>query len=123
MALLDRYPILVWAGAALLGWIVGEVIATDPVVQGYLEPRFGAEGFHYIALFCALVGAILSGGGRAVAPLQAGRARREGAGRRGVTHFSIDRMHDRKGALLSDCGEIRLVGRLYNSQPSLRSSE
>jgi predicted tellurium resistance membrane protein TerC len=59
MALLDRYPILVWAGAALLGWIVGEVIVTDPVVQGYLEPRFGAEGFHYIVLFAALVGAIL----------------------------------------------------------------
>jgi YjbE family integral membrane protein len=59
MALLDRYPILVWAGAALLGWIVGEVIATDPVVQGYLEPRFGPEGFHYIMLFSALVGAIL----------------------------------------------------------------
>src|SRR5262249_55311545 len=55
MALLDRFPILVWAGAALLGWIVGEVIATDPVVQGYLEPRFGAEGFHYIMLFMALV--------------------------------------------------------------------
>jgi predicted tellurium resistance membrane protein TerC len=59
MALLDRYPILVWAGAALLGWIVGEVIATDPVIQGYLEPKFGAEGFHYLMLFAALTGAIL----------------------------------------------------------------
>ncbi len=59
MALLDRFPILVWAGAALLGWIVGEVIATDPVIQGYLEPRFGAEGFHYITLFAALIGAVL----------------------------------------------------------------
>ena len=59
MALLDRYPILVWAGAALLGWIVGEVIVTDPVIQGYLEPRFGAQGFHYIELSAALVGAIL----------------------------------------------------------------
>ena len=59
MALLDRYPILVWAGAALLGWIVGEVIVTDPVIQGYLEPRFGPEGFHYLMLFAALVGAIL----------------------------------------------------------------
>jgi YjbE family integral membrane protein len=59
MALLDRFPILVWAGAALLGWIVGEVIITDPVIQGYLEPRFGAEGFHYITLFSALIGAIL----------------------------------------------------------------
>src|SRR5436309_14448387 len=59
MALLDRYPILVWAGAALLGWIVGEVIATDPVIQGYLEPRFGPEGFHYIMLVIPLAGAIL----------------------------------------------------------------
>src|SRR6516165_2378667 len=59
MALLDRFPILVWAGAALLGWIVGETIATDPVIQGYLEPRFGAEGFHYIMLFAALLGAVL----------------------------------------------------------------
>jgi YjbE family integral membrane protein len=59
MALLDRYPILVWAGAALLGWIVGEVIATDPVIQGYLEPKFGAEGFHYLMLFAALTGAVL----------------------------------------------------------------
>src|SRR5262249_25225683 len=56
MALLDRYPILVWAGAALLGWIVGEVIATDPVIEGYLVGRFGAEGAHYIMLFSALAG-------------------------------------------------------------------
>ncbi len=57
MTLLERYPIFVWAGAALLGWIVGETIATDPVIQGYLEPMLGAEGFHYIVLFAALLGA------------------------------------------------------------------
>jgi YjbE family integral membrane protein len=57
MALLERFPILVWAGAALLGWIVGETIATDPVIQGFLEPKLGAEGFHYIMLFAALLGA------------------------------------------------------------------
>ena len=43
MALLDRFPILIWAGAALLGWIVGEVIATDPVVA-YISPPVGAVG-------------------------------------------------------------------------------
>ena len=59
MALLERFPILVWAGAALLGWIVGEVIITDPVIRGYLEPRVGAEAFHYIELFSALGGAIM----------------------------------------------------------------
>jgi YjbE family integral membrane protein len=59
MALLDRYPILVWAGAALLGWIVGEVIVTDPALYPYLVARFGADGAHYIELFCAAVGAVL----------------------------------------------------------------
>ena len=33
LALLTRLPFLVWAGAALLGWIAGEVIATDPAVH------------------------------------------------------------------------------------------
>jgi YjbE family integral membrane protein len=59
MSLLERFPILVWAGAGLLGWIVGEVIATDPVVEGFLAPKLGADGFHYFTLFAALVGAIL----------------------------------------------------------------
>jgi len=34
--LLDRVPILVWAGSALLGWVAGELIATEPVLQPYL---------------------------------------------------------------------------------------
>ena len=45
MALLTRLPILVWAGAALLGWIAGDVIATDPVVAPKLDALFaGAFG-------------------------------------------------------------------------------
>lgn len=30
--LLQRFPLIVWAGAALLGWIAGEMIVTDPFV-------------------------------------------------------------------------------------------
>ncbi|HEY8336423.1 MAG TPA: TerC family protein [Tardiphaga sp.] len=40
MALLTRLPLLVWAGAALLGWIAGEVIATDPAVAPLLHRMF-----------------------------------------------------------------------------------
>jgi YjbE family integral membrane protein len=40
MALLTRLPILVWAGAALLGWIAGDVIATDPAIQPKLDALF-----------------------------------------------------------------------------------
>jgi len=30
ITLLQRFPILVWAGAALLGWIAGTLIVEDP---------------------------------------------------------------------------------------------
>ena len=59
MVLLDRFPILVWAGAALLGWIAGEVIATDPAVWAFLVDRFGHEMHHTIVLATATAGAFL----------------------------------------------------------------
>jgi predicted tellurium resistance membrane protein TerC len=43
MALLTRLPILVWAGAALLGWIAGDVIATDPAVHPKLNALFAGS--------------------------------------------------------------------------------
>jgi YjbE family integral membrane protein len=36
-ALIQRFPIFVWAGAALLGWIAAEMIVTDPAVLGYFS--------------------------------------------------------------------------------------
>ena len=40
MALLTRLPILVWLGAALLGWIAGDVMATDPAIEPKLAALF-----------------------------------------------------------------------------------
>ena len=37
MLVLDRFPILIWLGAALLGWIAGDVIATDPADHPFLQ--------------------------------------------------------------------------------------
>jgi hypothetical protein len=37
MMILDRFPILVWLGATLLGWIAGDVIESDPAVHPYLQ--------------------------------------------------------------------------------------
>jgi YjbE family integral membrane protein len=42
--LLDRMPILVWAGAALLGWVAGELIATEPVLAPYMQSLAGSLG-------------------------------------------------------------------------------
>jgi YjbE family integral membrane protein len=39
MALLERFPLLVWAGAMLLGWIAGDIFASDPVLaRVFSEP-------------------------------------------------------------------------------------
>ena len=37
MLVLDRFPILIWLGAALLGWIAGDVIETDPAIRPILD--------------------------------------------------------------------------------------
>ncbi len=38
-ALLEKFPVLVWAGAALLGWVAGDMLDSDP----WLIKQFGAE--------------------------------------------------------------------------------
>jgi YjbE family integral membrane protein len=40
LALLNRFPILVWAGAGLLGWIAGNLIGTDPGLAAWLRVRW-----------------------------------------------------------------------------------
>jgi YjbE family integral membrane protein len=58
MVVLDRFPVFIWAGAALLGWIAGEVMATDPVVFGYLSAKLG-ETFAWQVEFAAAGAATL----------------------------------------------------------------
>jgi YjbE family integral membrane protein len=40
LALLNRFPVLVWAGAALLGWIAGDLIGSDPDLAAWLRVRW-----------------------------------------------------------------------------------
>ena len=37
MALLERYRVLVWGGGALLGWVAGDVMVTDPALNGWFS--------------------------------------------------------------------------------------
>jgi YjbE family integral membrane protein len=55
MLMLDRFPLLVWAGAALLGWIAGEIIIEDAAVMRWL----GADLAHRLALWGAGLGAAI----------------------------------------------------------------
>jgi YjbE family integral membrane protein len=46
MALLERFPILVWAGGALLGWVAGDIMAKDNALSWWFNPTL-LENLHY----------------------------------------------------------------------------
>ena len=59
MSLLTRYPMLVWAGAALLGWIAAELIVGEELLRPFFADaahRLGI-GFRAIELAGAVLGA------------------------------------------------------------------
>ena len=55
--LMNRYPIILWVGAAILGKVGGEMMITDPWVHGVLSPPKWAV-YAVMALFVVLVCAL-----------------------------------------------------------------
>lgn len=55
MALLSRFPILVWAGAGLLGWVAGEMFITDPWLSGKLGEDFIHQAEYPVAALATLI--------------------------------------------------------------------
>ena len=55
MAMINYFPLIIWAGAALLGWLAGDMIATDPIVIDGAR-AFGPTAHEKIALACSIVG-------------------------------------------------------------------
>jgi YjbE family integral membrane protein len=53
LKMIEKFPVIVWAGAALLGWIAGEMIATDPIVA----TRLGIEPHSSAVYVAAAIGA------------------------------------------------------------------
>ncbi len=54
MKVMERFPILVWAGAALLGWVAGEIIVKDAAVISYM----GQDWVDKVHLWAAGIGAV-----------------------------------------------------------------
>lgn len=84
MTVITHFPLIVWAGAALLGWLAGDMIATDPVVVAGARD-FGPAVHEQIALACSIVAAAgtLVGGllvRRARPPLEARVPAQSGSG-------------------------------------------
>jgi YjbE family integral membrane protein len=75
-SIIERFPVFIWLGAALLGWIAGEMLVTDPLVIGWLkdnmasllmrDPKVASELIPVKALYygAAAVGAaiVIAGG-------------------------------------------------------------
>jgi len=53
--LMERFPVLVWGGAAILGWVAGDIIAGDPIV----ERLFTGIGSDSLDLGAEIIGAAI----------------------------------------------------------------
>jgi len=54
LAIIERFPIVVWGGGALLGWIAGGLLPEDPVVAQY----FSEAAAETLDIVCGIAGAI-----------------------------------------------------------------
>lgn len=57
MRVIDRFPVLVWAGAALLGWIAGEIFVEDTAIS----ETFGWHIPVLLAEICTAVFVVIAG--------------------------------------------------------------
>ena len=55
LAIIERFPIVVWGGGALLGWIAGGLLPEDPMVAQY----FSEATAETLDVVCGIAGAIL----------------------------------------------------------------
>jgi YjbE family integral membrane protein len=55
LALLERFPVLVRGGAAILGWVAGSILVSDPFVLGIVN-GFSPD---HVALAAQIAGAVL----------------------------------------------------------------
>jgi YjbE family integral membrane protein len=54
LAIIERFPIVVWGGGALLGWIAGGLLPEDPIIAGYLSEATANS----LDIVCGIAGAI-----------------------------------------------------------------
>ncbi len=62
---MERWPVIVTIGAALIGYVAGEMAISDPAIHGfeeqlveYVHQQFGIAGFHP-GVVCGILGALL----------------------------------------------------------------
>ena len=59
LTLMSRFPIIITIGAALLGWVAGEMAISDPAVKDWVDAQAGY--LHYLAPALGAIGVVLVG--------------------------------------------------------------
>jgi predicted tellurium resistance membrane protein TerC len=54
LAIIERFPIVVWGGGALLGWIAGGLLPEDPMIAEH----FSEATVDMLGVVCGIAGAI-----------------------------------------------------------------
>jgi nucleotide-binding universal stress UspA family protein len=105
--LMGRFPVIITLGAALLGWVAGEMAISDPSVKEWIDANMAY--LHYVAPALGAAGVV------AVGKWLAGRAEeRELATARAETPAALAR---------GDLGTRRILLAVDGSEPSSRAVE
>jgi YjbE family integral membrane protein len=59
LGLMERFPIIITIGAALLGWVAGEMLISDPVLKDWIDAK--AAWLHYAAPAAGAVAVVAVG--------------------------------------------------------------
>ena len=59
LVLMERYPIIITIGAALLGWVAGDMAVSDPIVKPWVDSQ--AAFLHWLAPSVGAIGVVLVG--------------------------------------------------------------
>jgi YjbE family integral membrane protein len=54
LKLMNRFPIIITIGAALLGWVAGEMAVGDPAIKGYVDANM-----HFLHTLAPALGAVI----------------------------------------------------------------
>jgi YjbE family integral membrane protein len=55
LAIIERFPVVVWGGGALLGWIAGGLLPEDPIIAEH----FSEATVDTLEIICGIAGAII----------------------------------------------------------------
>jgi len=55
LVIIERFPLVIWGGGALLGWVAGGLLPDDPMIAQY----FSASALETLDVVCGVAGAII----------------------------------------------------------------